>query len=62
MPDDNRDVKFGVTEGDGEDLDSVLKLYWVPFRDAFRLFVPKKDLSAADSLPDGNEQSKLPAE
>ena len=56
MPDDNRDVKFGVTEGDGEDLDSVLKLYWVPFRDAFRLFVPKKDVSSSDSLKDEKQQ------
>ena len=56
MPDDNRDVKFGVTEGDGEDLDSVLRLYWVPFRDAFRLFVSKKDVPSG-SLKDEAEQS-----
>lgn len=37
MPDDNRDVKFGVTEGDGgEELNSVLRLYWVPFRHAWK--------------------------
>ena len=37
MPDDNRDVEFGVTEGDDEGLDSVLGLYVVPFRDAYRV-------------------------
>lgn len=37
MPPDNRDVKFGVTTGDDADLDSVLRLYWVPFRDAWRV-------------------------
>ncbi|MEM9319684.1 MAG: sterol desaturase family protein [Pseudomonadota bacterium] len=42
MPDDNRDVKFGVPEHDGRDLDSVWRLYWVPFRDAYRLFARKK--------------------
>ncbi len=63
MPDDNRDVKFGVTEGDGEDLDGVLKLYWVPFRDAYRLFrgkSPKKskqNLASSDSL---DEEPKQP--
>jgi len=41
MPEDNRDVKFGVPEEQGRNLDSVLNLYWVPFRDAFRLFRPK---------------------
>lgn len=42
MPQDNRDVKFGVPEEEGRDLDGVLRLYWVPFRDAYRLFVPKR--------------------
>ena len=37
MPPDNRDVKFGVTKGDDADLDSVFRLYWVPFRDAWRV-------------------------
>ena len=58
MPDDNRDVKFGVTEGDGEDLDGVLKLYWVPFRDVFRLFTAKKDVSASGSLKGEKESGK----
>lgn len=37
MPEDNHKVKFGVTAGDDTDLDSVLRLYWVPFRDAYRV-------------------------
>lgn len=41
MPNDNRDVEFGVTEGDDEDLDGVLRLYWVPFRDAYRVLTGK---------------------
>ena len=42
VPEDNRDVKFGIHERDAKDLDGVLKLYWVPFRDAFRLVWPRK--------------------
>lgn len=41
MPDDNRDVEFGVTEGDDEGLDSILGLYCVPFRDAYRILTGK---------------------
>lgn len=41
MPENNRDIKFGVHEDDARDLDSVLKLYWVPFRDAFRVLRSK---------------------
>ncbi|WP_295313775.1 sterol desaturase family protein [Roseobacter sp.] len=37
MPEDNRDVKFGIGEGNAEDLTSCLRLYWVPFRDAWRV-------------------------
>jgi sterol desaturase/sphingolipid hydroxylase (fatty acid hydroxylase superfamily) len=37
MPEDNQKVKFGVTTGDDADLDSVFRLYWVPFRDAYRV-------------------------
>ena len=38
MPEDNRDVKFGVTEKDrGQELNSCLRLYFLPFRDAWRL-------------------------
>lgn len=38
MPEDNRDVKFGIGEGNAEELTSCTRLYWVPFRDAFRVF------------------------
>jgi sterol desaturase/sphingolipid hydroxylase (fatty acid hydroxylase superfamily) len=38
MPEDNRDVKFGVTEKDrGHELNSCLRLYFLPFRDAWNL-------------------------
>ena len=37
MPDDDRDVKFGIGEGNAEELDSCLRLYWVPVRDACRV-------------------------
>jgi len=43
LPADNRDVIFGVPEKDGRDLDTVLKLYWVPFRDAYRILAPKRN-------------------
>lgn len=43
MPDDNRDVKFGVTDKDkGQELNTCLKLYFLPFRDAWRLFQRKR--------------------
>lgn len=34
VPEDNRDVRFGVAEGEAEGLTSCLRLYAVPFRDA----------------------------
>jgi sterol desaturase/sphingolipid hydroxylase (fatty acid hydroxylase superfamily) len=37
MPKDNRDVKFGIGDGNAEDLTSCTRLYWVPFRDAARI-------------------------
>ena len=37
MPDDNRDVEFGVPPGEAEGLTSCWRLYAVPFRDAGRL-------------------------
>jgi sterol desaturase/sphingolipid hydroxylase (fatty acid hydroxylase superfamily) len=38
MPEDNRDVKFGVTEKDrGHELNSCLRLYFLPFRDAWQV-------------------------
>jgi sterol desaturase/sphingolipid hydroxylase (fatty acid hydroxylase superfamily) len=38
MPEDNRDVKFGVTEKDrGHELNSCVRMYALPFRDAWRV-------------------------
>jgi sterol desaturase/sphingolipid hydroxylase (fatty acid hydroxylase superfamily) len=52
MPEDNRDVKFGVTEKDrGHELNSCLRLYLLPIRDAFRLFAPKKPAPASQPEP-----------
>lgn len=62
MPEDNRDVKFGVPEEQGRDLDSVLRLYWVPFRDAYRLFVPKKPSQATSTDSSDDEPTQIPAE
>lgn len=60
MPEDNRDVVFGVPEEQGRDLDGVLRLYWVPFRDAYRLFVPKtRGPEAPEADPD---KARVPAE
>lgn len=35
MPEDNRDVEFGIVE-DASEMDTCLKLYFIPFRDAWR--------------------------
>jgi sterol desaturase/sphingolipid hydroxylase (fatty acid hydroxylase superfamily) len=37
LPEDNRDVKFGIGEGKAAELGTCLQLYLVPFRDAWRL-------------------------
>lgn len=59
MPEDNRDVKFGVTEKDrGHELDSCLKLYFVPMKDAWRILTPGKRKSAKPQQP----QDSHPAE
>lgn len=48
MPDDNRDVKYGVTEKDrGHELNSCVRLYALPFRDAWRLFTRKRPKAPA---------------
>jgi sterol desaturase/sphingolipid hydroxylase (fatty acid hydroxylase superfamily) len=52
MPDDNRDIRFGVTEKDrGHELNSCLRMYVLPFRDAWRLVRRKPDLAAPPSAP-----------
>jgi sterol desaturase/sphingolipid hydroxylase (fatty acid hydroxylase superfamily) len=65
MPEDNRDVKFGVTEKDrGHELNSCVRMYLLPFRDAWRLVTrtdgaPRKDETSAPPVPapDTNEGS-----
>ena len=37
MPEDNRDVEFGVPKEDAEGLTSCWRLYVIPFRDAGRV-------------------------
>jgi sterol desaturase/sphingolipid hydroxylase (fatty acid hydroxylase superfamily) len=37
MPEDNRDVVFGIGKEDKGEYTSCLRLYWVPFKDAGRL-------------------------
>lgn len=37
MPEDNRDVKFGIGEGNARELTTCVRLYLIPFRDAYRL-------------------------
>ena len=66
MPEDNRDVKFGVTDKDrGHELDTCLKLYFLPFRDAWRLFRrkrgPKADAAALQSNRPPQNLAKDPA-
>ena len=51
MPEDNKDVAFGIVE-DASELNSCLNLYIIPFRDAYRLLKKPKapaDTSIADS-------------
>lgn len=36
MPDDNREVRFGVAGMKSMEMDSCWKLYWIPFRKAYR--------------------------
>lgn len=64
MPEDNRDVQFGVPEEQGRDLDGVLNLYLVPFRDAFRLFAPKPEAAEgqASKAQTADPKAQIPAE
>jgi sterol desaturase/sphingolipid hydroxylase (fatty acid hydroxylase superfamily) len=60
MPEDNRDVTFGVTAKDrGKELNSCLKLYILPFRDALRLFTGKSGAPAVE--PPAPEAEPNPA-
>ncbi|MBF9032744.1 hypothetical protein HKCCE2091_00690 [Rhodobacterales bacterium HKCCE2091] len=60
MPEDNRDVKFGVPPEQGRDLDSVWRLYWVPFRDAYRELTRRKR-PAAGTAPDTDVTPDTPS-
>lgn len=42
MPDDNRDVEFGIVE-DSSELNSCINLYVIPFRDAYRVMQNSKN-------------------
>ena len=46
MPEDNRDVEFGIVE-DSSDLNSCLNLYLIPFRDAYRVLKSGKKADPA---------------
>ncbi|MEP2030891.1 MAG: sterol desaturase family protein [Paracoccaceae bacterium] len=61
MPQDNRDVKFGIGDGNADELDTCARLYYIPVRDAYRLVRKSfsKDKSAPDSPP---VKSDVPAE
>lgn len=53
MPEDNRDVEFGIVE-DASDLNSCINLYIIPFRDAYRILKGtsgKKPISKQSVLP-----------
>ena len=53
MPEDNRDVKFGIGSENKGELTSCLRLYWVPMRDAYRLLckTTERPESAAEAPP-----------
>lgn len=61
MPDDNRDVKFGIGKEDKGEFTSCARLYWVPVRDAYRVvkrrLVKKKATPQKEARP-----SQIPAE
>ncbi len=49
MPDDDKDVKFGVAGMKSMEMDSCWKLYWVPFRKAWRRINRKQARTSAKS-------------
>lgn len=51
MPEDNRDVKFGVAGMKSNEMDSCVKLYVVPFKKAFRRLRPSQKRRAAPKTP-----------
>ncbi|NNE51938.1 MAG: sterol desaturase family protein [Sulfitobacter sp.] len=55
MPDDNRDVKFGIGKEDKGEFTSCARLYWVPCRDAYRVvkrrLTGRKGAAKAEEAP-----------
>ena len=56
MPEDNRDVKFGIGEGNADELNTCMRLYLIPVRDAYRLVrasfrKPKQDAKPTIANP-----------
>ena len=55
VPEDNRDVKFGLGNDQAKELTSCMKLYYIPVRDAFRLFrkrpAPEKAVTQPPEQP-----------
>lgn len=49
MPEDNRDVEFGIVE-DSSELNSCLNLYFIPFRDAYRVMKSGKKIEAVEPI------------
>lgn len=68
MPEDGRDVKFGIGEGNADELTSCTRLYWVPVRDAFRVLKAQMrgqafNMSKPEPLgKDGDTKTIHPAE
>ena len=51
LPEDNRDVKFGIGEGKAAELSTCLQLYLIPFRDAWRVIRRRLRRPAAKPAP-----------
>ncbi len=51
MPQDNRDVKFGIGDGNAAELDTCVRLYLIPVRDAYRLVRASFKKSKQDPEP-----------
>lgn len=61
MPDDNRDVKFGIGSEDKGEFTSCARLYWVPVRDAYRL-VRRRVRGKGARIESNMKASNVPAE
>lgn len=67
MPEDNRDVKFGIGEGNAVELTSCTRLYWVPVRDAYRVIKAQMsgrafNMSRPEPVNSKEDQKVHPAE